>query len=79
MDWISLSIGGVVGALAAFTLGAVRVRAAFLSFGTEFREYMRSRTDADSLALSATFEELSLSISLLSAAFERLKRALGRK
>ena len=79
MDWLSLGIGGFVGALAAAAVAALRVRAAFEAFGAEFHEYIAGKNDAASVSLASSFEVLSSDVGMFSSAFDRLKRAFKWK
>lgn len=79
MDVLSLGIGGIVGALAAAVVAALRLKASFASFSEMFKEYFNPRTDPASEALMDEFEILEENISLFGSILERLKRALRRR
>jgi hypothetical protein len=79
MDWLSLGIGGAVGAVLAVTMTAMRVKASFDAFRETFRAYVVNRSDPETLALADAFDILEGEANAFAQAVERLKRALRRR
>ena len=79
MDLLSSGIGGAVGAIAAATLAALKLKTAFNAFSETFHGYFAGRTDPASQEVIDSFDDLNADISSLSSAIERLKRAFRRR
>lgn len=79
MEWLLFGVGGIVGAVAAAVVAALRVRSSFSGFEAVFRSYFLRVSDPASRAVVAAFEDLEASLSLFSNAWERVKRAFRIK
>jgi len=79
MEWLFLGLGGVVGAVTAAVIAALRVRSAFSNFEIVFREYFSRNPDPDAQNVIDAFETFHAELSGFSAAWERVKRALRIK
>lgn len=75
MEWLFLGLGGVVGAVTAAVIAALRVRSAFANFEIAFRAYFARNPDPAAQGVLAAFETFDGELSGFSAAWERLKRA----
>lgn len=79
MEWLLLGLGGVVGAVTAAVIAALRVRSAFGNFEIVFRGYFSRNPDPGAQGVLAAFETFDEELSGFSAAWERLKRAFRIK
>jgi hypothetical protein len=76
---LSLGIGGIAGALAAVSVTGAAAQAAFEFYRDSFQSYMQGRTDPQSRALQADFDDFSETMRASGGALERLRRALRRR
>lgn len=76
---LGLGAGGIVGALAALTLGGERLAEAFAEFRQKFEAYTSSKSDPETQAIKASFEEVVEALKTMSEAQKRLKRAFKRR
>jgi len=79
MEWLFLGLGGVVGAVVAAVIAALRVRTAFGNFEIVFREYFARNNDPGALGVKAAFDAFDAELSGFATAWERLKRAFRIK
>jgi len=79
MEWLFLGLGGVVGAVTAAVIAAVRVRSSFAEFEVVFRAYFARNPDPGAREVVEAFENLQGELSGFSAAWERVKRAFRIK
>jgi hypothetical protein len=79
MEWLLLGLGGLVGAVTAAVIAALRVRTAFGNFEVVFRSYFARNSDPGAQGVLAAFETFDEELSGFDAAWERLKRAFRIK
>ena len=79
MEWLLLGLGGVVGAVTAAVIAALRVRSAFGNFEIVFRSYFSRNPDPGAQGVMAAFESFDEELSGFASAWERLKRAFRIK
>lgn len=76
---LGLGIGGAVGALAALSAAAGKVKRSVESFGNAFRRYFGGKVDAESQELRESFENLEADLQGLVDAANKAKRAWTRR